>query len=78
MKRFLAFRNSVYYAAGGMNDFLGDFDTLEEAQKAVRGGNDKWENDWWNEKEDNDWGHIYDSLERTLIGVDNHPTSGHY
>ena len=33
MKRFLAFRGAIHYAAGGMNDFLGDFDTLEEAKK---------------------------------------------
>lgn len=46
MKRYLAFRGTIFYAAGGMNDFLGDFDTLEEAQEAVRGGTDKWEKEY--------------------------------
>lgn len=34
MKRFLRFDYYGYYPGGGMDDFVGDFDTLEEAQKS--------------------------------------------
>ena len=78
MKRFLAFRNSIYYAAGGMNDFLGDFDTFEEAQEAVRGGTDKWEKEYWKTEPRAEWGHVWDSDTRENLPVDNHPICGHY
>lgn len=32
MKRFVLFSFNDYYPAGGMNDYNGSFDTLEEAQ----------------------------------------------
>ena len=32
MKRFLRFEYAKYYPGGGMEDFVGDFDTLEEAK----------------------------------------------
>jgi hypothetical protein len=35
MKRYLAFVGYAYYPNGGMDDFLGDFDTAEEAIKAI-------------------------------------------
>jgi hypothetical protein len=31
MKRYLLFFGDIYYANGGMDDFRGDFDTVEEA-----------------------------------------------
>lgn len=31
MKRFLLFAHSRYYPSGGMEDFIKDYDTLEEA-----------------------------------------------
>jgi len=34
MKRFFLFHWDGYYPEGGMNDFLGDFDTIEEAKEA--------------------------------------------
>lgn len=33
MKRFLLFNNFSYYPHGGMWDYRGDFDTIEEAEK---------------------------------------------
>jgi hypothetical protein len=36
MKRYLAFYWHNYYPGGGMNDFVGDYDTLEEAIQAVK------------------------------------------
>lgn len=35
MKRYLAFKGDVYYPGRGMSDFVGDFDTEEEAIDAV-------------------------------------------
>lgn len=34
MKRYLAFYGTHYYPSGGMGDFIGDFDTCDEAEKA--------------------------------------------
>lgn len=31
IKRYLTFIGTIYYPSGGMDDFKGDFDTLEEA-----------------------------------------------
>ncbi len=72
MKRFLAFYNQDYYPSGGMNDFIGDFETLEEAVNAVtekdttqrnaikasweKQGNFTYE---WKQFEDM-WAHIWD------------------
>lgn len=36
MKNYLAFFGSVCYPSGGMDDFLNDFDTLEEAIGAIK------------------------------------------
>ena len=33
MKRYMLFGFDTYYPAGGMNDFLYDFDTIEEFKK---------------------------------------------
>lgn len=33
MKNYLVFKIEAYYPGGGMNDLIGDFDTLEEAIK---------------------------------------------
>lgn len=46
MKRYLLFQGSKYYPSGGMRDFAGDYDTVEEALEA-RGRED--------------WYHIYDT-----------------
>jgi len=35
MKNYLAFYGYNYYPAGGMDDFIGDYDTKEEAIQAI-------------------------------------------
>ena len=42
MKRFLLFGFDNYYPMGGMNDFVGDFDSREEARADanINGGRD--------------------------------------
>lgn len=37
MKRFMLFTYDTYYPAGGMNDFRGSFDDLEEALRHCAG-----------------------------------------
>lgn len=36
MKRYLAFEGSEYYPEGGWDDFVGDYDSIEEALKAIK------------------------------------------
>jgi len=36
MKRFLRFEGYDYYPSGGWGDFVGDYDTLEEARAVER------------------------------------------
>ena len=36
-KRYMAFAGANYYPCGGWNDFIGFFDTVEEAKEAARG-----------------------------------------
>lgn len=52
MKKYLLFAGHNYYPAGGVLDFIGDYDTLEEAlEEANR--KEGWEDyktevyDWW-------------------------------
>ncbi len=50
MKRFLLFGGYQYYPSGGMRDLRGDFDTLEEAEKAATRGESMIAEsgyDWW-------------------------------
>ncbi len=35
MKRYLAFYGMNYYPCGGMDDFIGDFDSLEACKNAI-------------------------------------------
>lgn len=35
MKRYYAFYGDLYYPRRGMRDFIGDFDTIEEAKAAI-------------------------------------------
>ncbi len=56
MNRYWLFAGLAYYPMGGMDDFKGSFQGLEEAMQGVR-------------KEDleEDWGHIFDTLENKVI-----------
>lgn len=46
MKRYLAFFGQTYYPMGGMNDFIGDFDTVEEAKERIEEELDDWSYEW--------------------------------
>jgi len=55
MKNYLSFYGDVYYPRGGMDDFIGDYDTKEEAIKAIEEAHlkkhpydKKWEWAWGN------------------------------
>ena len=43
MKRYLLFAGDTYYPAGGWRDFLGHFDTEEEALDHLK----TQPHDWW-------------------------------
>lgn len=68
MKRFMAFYGSVYYPSGGMDDFVGDFDSMEEALEAINRKNAE------DSTYDTDevrwryvWAHIYDTESRAEV-----------
>jgi hypothetical protein len=63
MKRYLVFYGDCYYPSGGINDFIGDFDNIQDCEKAIelkhkenRSDDDKWE---WA------WKQIYDTKTKT-------------
>ena len=56
MKRYLLFSGDYYYPCGGMDDFIGDFDTYEDAVIAV--SNKVW-----------DWAHVYDTKLKKQMGM---------
>ncbi len=60
LKRYLVFSGSIYYPAGGMEDFIGDFEREEEAIKATEEQLEK-------EHRSGVWGHIWDSKTRCII-----------
>ena len=63
MKRFLVFAGYCYYPDGGMNDFLEDFDTLEEARSFEAKIKEECKFNW----EDFKWSAIWDSETRTHV-----------
>lgn len=63
MKQYLAFYGAVYYPSGGMDDFIGDFDTKEEAIECIKLKNEK--DDYGNFK--NNWANVYDSKYRVVV-----------
>ena len=76
MKRYLLFFGDIYYANGGMDDFRGDFDSVEEAiafaeQLPLEGlpahmlyyaEPENYEQKW-----NNKWVDIYDTVERRSV-----------
>lgn len=65
MKKYLAFYGDNYYPSGGMGDFIGDFDTKEEAIQAIeeahkknRPNDTKWQ--WV-------WKQIYDTEKSVMV-----------
>ena len=51
MKKYLAFAGSNYYPVGGMNDFIGSFEILEDAINKINEYDDSY-------GRLNDWGHV--------------------
>jgi hypothetical protein len=69
MKRYLAFYGSAYYPEGGMDDFLSDYDTKEEALRAISDklNSDKYYYNSNEEKWEYAWAHIYDTKEMVKV-----------
>ena len=49
-KRYWLFGGDAYYPNGGMNDFVGSFDEIEQAEECVK-----------SEEYEFDWHHIFDT-----------------
>jgi len=60
MKQFLLFTGYIYYPGGGMEDFDGDFDSLDEALTELKRIKEEHDpsTDWW---------HIYDGMLKTIV-----------
>lgn len=65
MKKYLAFYGSNYYPSGGMDDFIGDFDSKEDAIDFVIKQHEK-ENPNDTEWEYH-WGNVYDTENRIQV-----------
>lgn len=63
MKQYLAFYGAVYYPSGGMDDFIGDFDTKEEAIKFIRATNMKEDGGDF----ELNWANVYDTKNRIKV-----------
>lgn len=65
MKQYLAFYGGYYYPITGMGNFIGDYDTKEEAITEVRGKHliENPEDDEW----DYNFGIVWCSKERTNV-----------
>ncbi len=63
MKRYLAFYGAVYYPGGGMDDFIGDFDTKEEAIEFIRATNMKEDGGDF----EYNWANVYDTKNRIEV-----------
>lgn len=55
LKRYLAFFGPFESIVGGMNNFVGDFDTIESAKRKIYRSRKKHEDTW-----QSSWGHVYD------------------
>lgn len=65
MKRFFAFYGENHSAQGGMSDFIGDFDDLEEAIHFIR---EKDKNEVLNYRNwEISWGEVWDSEDRKFV-----------
>ena len=65
MKQYLAFYGDCYYPSGGMDDFVGDYDTKEEAIEAIEKAHLKNRPDdkvW-----ESAWGNVWDSKDRIKV-----------
>jgi hypothetical protein len=46
MKRYFLFAGMAYESAGGMSEFIGDYDSMEDAKNVLAGIGDIWK-EWW-------------------------------
>ena len=74
MKRYLVFCGENYYPYGGMEDFIGDYDTIDECQSILHSTTivreileDDYDDGVVNYPE---WSQIWDSVERKIIKKD--------
>jgi hypothetical protein len=63
MKKYLAFYGAVYYPSQGMGDFIGHYDTLDEAIEHITKKNITEDKGLW----DYYWGSIYDTEEKAEV-----------
>lgn len=63
MKRYFAFKGEVYYPSKGMEDFVGDFENLEDAIVALTVDH-KTQKAWSNNSE---WAVVWDSDSRENV-----------
>jgi hypothetical protein len=68
MKRYFAFYGAVCYPDGGMDDFVGDYDTMEKAILAIERAHLMQQvsgvipRSW-----SSSWGSVWDSKDRTEV-----------
>lgn len=62
MKRYLAFFGHEYYPMGGMEDFIGDFDSVDEALQAIDARRHESSSTFI-------WNHVYDTVERKIVAA---------
>jgi hypothetical protein len=65
MKRFLTFYGDIYYPNGGIDDLIGDFETIDEAKTTlINKHKQQHPNDInWGYA----WGYVYDTKTQTKI-----------
>ena len=65
MKQYFAFYGNTYYPNGGMEDFVGDYDTKDEAIEAIKESHlkNRLDDEYWEYA----WGHIWDSKDRIIV-----------
>ena len=59
MKRFCAFRGDVYYSCSGFGNYVGSFDTQDEAVVAAKSNSSHF--DEWEEGDTYEWFKVYDT-----------------
>jgi hypothetical protein len=75
MKRYLLFMGDDYYPEGGMNDFVGDYDTVEDAIQAEKEEHLKSftptsiysESEFLQSKRQYCWSHVYDTESKEKV-----------
>jgi hypothetical protein len=66
MKKYLVFYGNEFYPNEAMDDFIGDFDTIDEAVERIRNENiekDKGSMDY-------NWGLVYDTETRKYVYIE--------